>query len=147
MFSQTDKDTLTTRKQGQRNLGGTRFRAIVLNGRILGGGSVTTAIQQSVEFGVLPEVLYELYMDSKKHARATGAPAKVSRKAGGAFTAFGGELKGKNLLIIPKKMIVQAWRATQWKKSDPDSILVIRFTKTKTGARVDLVHVNVPEYD
>ena len=44
-------------------------------------------------------------------------------------------------------MIVQTWRAEGWKKTDPDSILVIRFSKTKTGGRVDLVHVNVPEYD
>jgi uncharacterized protein YndB with AHSA1/START domain len=108
---------------------------------------MTPAIQQTVEFGVSPETLFELYMDSKQHSRATGAPAKLSRRVGGAFTAFGGQLSGKNLLVIPKKMIVQTWRATQWKKSDPDSILVIRFSKTKTGARVDLAHVNVPEYD
>ncbi|HEY5175806.1 MAG TPA: SRPBCC domain-containing protein [Terriglobales bacterium] len=98
---------------------------------------MTEAIQQSVEFRVAPDVLYEMYMDSKKHSQATGA----------AFTAFGGELLGKNLLILPKKMIVQSWRAAHWKKSDPDSILVLTFSKTKSGGRVDLVHVNVPEHD
>lgn len=108
---------------------------------------MTPAIQQSVEFGVSPETLYELYIDSKKHSRATGAPAKMSRKAGGTFTAFDGQLKGKNQLVVPNKMIVQSWRSTGWKKSDPDSIRVICFSKTKTGGRVDLVHLNVPEYD
>ena len=108
---------------------------------------MTPAIQQSVEFDAKPETLYEMYMDSKQHSDATGAPAKVSRKAGGAFTAFGGQLKGQNLLLIPNKMIVQSWRAEMWKASDQDSILVIRFNKTKTGSRVDLAHVNVPEYD
>ena len=108
---------------------------------------MTSAIQQSAEFGVSPAVLYELYMDSKKHSQATGAPAKLSRKPGGVFTAFGGQLKGKNLLLVPNKMIVQTWRASQWKRSDPDSILVIQFSKTKIGARVDLVHVGVPEHD
>jgi activator of HSP90 ATPase len=106
---------------------------------------MTPAIQQSVEFDAKPETLYEMYMDSEKHAQATGAPAKVSRRAGGAFSAFGGQLKGKNLLLIPNKMIVQSWRAEMWKKSDPDSILVIQLNETKTGSRVDLVHVNVPE--
>jgi len=105
------------------------------------------AIQQSVEFGVSPDVLYELYMDSKRHSRATGAPAKISRRVGGVFTAFGGQLEGKNLLLVPNKTIVQTWRSTGWKKSDSDSILVIQFSKTKTGARVDLVHVGVPEHD
>jgi activator of HSP90 ATPase len=108
---------------------------------------MTPAIQQSVEFDAPVETLYDLYMDSKQHSLATGAPAKVSRKAGGAFTAFDGQLRGKNLLVVPGQMIVQTWRAEGWKKTDPDSILVIRFSKTKTGGRVDLVHVNVPEYD
>ena len=108
---------------------------------------MTPAIQQSVEFAASPETLYELYMDSKQHAEATGAPAKVSRKVRGRFTAFRGQLEGKNLLLIPNKMIVQTWRSTGWKNSDPDSILVIRFSKTKAGTRVDLVHVNVPEHD
>ena len=107
---------------------------------------MTTAIQQSVEFDAPVETLYELYMDSKQHSLATGAPAKVGRKAGGAFSAFDGQLRGKTLLVVPGQMIVQTWRAEGWKKTDPDSILFIRFSKTKTGGRVDLVHVNVPEH-
>lgn len=108
---------------------------------------MTKAIQQSVEFDASPETLYELYMDSGQHSKATGSPAKLGRKAGASFTAFGGKLRGKNLLIFPKKMIVQSWRSTSWKKEDSDSILVLVFSKAKSGGRVDLVHVNVPEYD
>ncbi len=85
---------------------------------------MTRAIQQSVEFSVSPKELFELYMDSKKHSAATGGPAKISRKAGGKFTAFGGMLRGKNLVIIPRRMIVQSWRATHWTAADADSILV-----------------------
>lgn len=108
---------------------------------------MTKAIQQSVEFDAAPESLYELYMDARQHSKATGSPAKLSRKPGASFTAFGGQLRGKNLLIVPKKMIVQSWRSTSWKKEDADSILIITFSRTKSGGRVDLVHVNVPEDD
>jgi activator of HSP90 ATPase len=108
---------------------------------------MTKAIQQSVEFNASPETLYAMYVDSRKHAKATGAPAKLSRKVGGAFTAFDGMLRGKNLLLAPKKMIVQAWRSIAFKKSDPDSILILTFSKTASGARVDLVHANVPVQD
>jgi len=108
---------------------------------------MTEAIQQSVEFNASPETLFELFMDSKKHAAATGGPARISRKNGGAFTAFGGMLCGKNLLIVPKKMIVQAWRSSQFKATDPDSILILRFSKTAGGGRIDLVHAGVPEHD
>jgi activator of HSP90 ATPase len=108
---------------------------------------MTKAIQQSAEFSVSPATLYATYMDSKKHTAATGATAKLSRKAGGAFTAFEGALVGRNLVIVPNRMIVQAWRADHWKKTDGDSILVLTFSKTAKGARVDLVHANVPEHD
>ena len=108
---------------------------------------MTDAIQQTVEFEVSPKTLYGLYMDSAKHTEATGAPAKISAKAGGAFRAFGGALSGKNLVVVPGKMIVQLWRSTSFKKSDPDSILIMTFSKIPSGGRVDLVHVNVPEHD
>ncbi len=56
-------------------------------------------------------------------------------------------LRGKNLVILPQGMIVQAWRAAHWKKTDPDSILVLWFSKAPGGGRIDLVHAGVPPYD
>ena len=108
---------------------------------------MTKAIQQSVKFNASPETLYEMYIDSARHSKATGAPAKVSRKAGFAFTAFGGMLQGRNLLIVPGKMIVQSWRAKHWNKNDADSILIITFSRAGSGGRVNLVHANVPDHD
>ncbi len=108
---------------------------------------MTKAIQQSAKFQASPKELFEIYIDSKKHSEATGAPARLSRKAGGSFTAHGGLLCGRNLLIIPNKLIVQTWRARQWNASDPDSILTLRFSKAKGGGQIDMVHVNVPPYD
>ena len=51
---------------------------------------MTPAIEQSVRFPCVPEVLFEMYIDSAKHSAATGASSKISRRTGGAFTAFGG---------------------------------------------------------
>jgi uncharacterized protein YndB with AHSA1/START domain len=107
---------------------------------------MTRAIQQSVRFPATPAQLYELFMDSKKHVAATGMPAKVSRKVGGKWSAFGGQIHGHNLHLAPGKMIVQSWRGP-WKKGDADSILVVSFTKARGGAQVDLVHVGVPSHD
>jgi activator of HSP90 ATPase len=103
-------------------------------------------IQQSVRFRASPQTLYDLYLDSKKHSRATGAPAKVSGKVGGNFTAFGKKLEGKTLFLARGKQIVQVWRASHWKKEDW-SILVLNFSKVAGGAQVDLVHIGVPQYD
>jgi activator of HSP90 ATPase len=107
---------------------------------------MTPVIQQTVRFRATPHALFELFLDSKKHSKSTGMPARVSRKAGGRFRAFNGMLEGKNLLIVPDRQIVQLWRATHWKKGDW-SILILTFSKVAGGAQVDLVHVGVPTYD
>ena len=47
-------------------------------------------IQQKVVFkNTTPNVLYDLYMDSKKHSIATAAPAKLSTKEGGVIRPLG----------------------------------------------------------
>jgi activator of HSP90 ATPase len=108
---------------------------------------MTPTIEQTVAFRSTPAELYQLFMDSAKHSAATGAPAKISRKVGGKWSAFGSMIFGKNLALIPNRMIVQSWRSSAWKSGDPDSVLVIRFEKAKGGATVSLAHVGVPLYD
>ena len=107
---------------------------------------MTPIIQQSVRFRTTPQALFDLYMDSKKHSRSTGAPAGISRKAGSKFSAFGKQLGGKTLHVVPGKQIVQFWRASHWKKDDW-SILVLSFSRVAGGAQIDLVHMGVPSYD
>jgi activator of HSP90 ATPase len=108
--------------------------------------AMTPAIQQRVTFRTSPKLLFEMYLDSKKHSAATCAPAKLSRKVGGSWSAYGEQIGGKNLMIVPGRMIVQAWRAAHWKKADL-SILVLKFSRVPGGARADMVHASVPTYD
>jgi activator of HSP90 ATPase len=107
----------------------------------------TPIIEQSVVLPASPARLYAAYLNSLEHSRLTGAPARISSKVGGKFTAFDGQLAGRNLILVPNKMIVQAWRATHWPPRDADSILILRFSAAGNGGRIDLVHVNVPEHD
>lgn len=51
---------------------------------------MTEAIRQSVEFDASPETLYEMYMDSRKHSKVTGQPAKLGRRVGATFTVEDG---------------------------------------------------------
>lgn len=107
---------------------------------------MTPTIIQRVKFRAGPKALFEMYMDSKKHTVATEAPAKLSRKAGGAWKAHGGMIGGRNLLMVPGRKIVQTWRARFWKK-DELSILIMTFEKVAGGAIVKIVHVGVPRHD
>jgi len=103
--------------------------------------------QQSAKFRASPAALFEIYMDAKKHSAAIGSSVSMSRKAGGRFSAFGGSLIGRNLVVIPGRVIAQTWRSRGWKKTDLDSILILTFSAAPGGGRIDLVHANVPDHD
>ena len=104
-----------------------------------------TTIQKKTTFRVSPDVLFELYLNSRKHSAATGAKATMSRKVGGTFRAHGSHLRGRNLAIVPKRLIVQSWRASNWNKRDLDSVLTLVFSKVRGGGRVAMIHANVPD--
>jgi len=108
---------------------------------------MTKIIRQSVRFAATPAQLFEMYIDSAKRTAATGGKAKLSRKAGGTFTAWNKMLCGRNLMIVPNRMVVQSWRSVNFRPRDRDSILVLEFNKAPGGAQLDLVHVNVPMQD
>ncbi len=76
----------------------------------------TTVIKEQVTFGASPDEVYEMLMDSKKHSAFTGGSAKISRKVGGRISAYDGYITGKNLKLIPGKLIEQEWAASDWEK-------------------------------
>ena len=70
----------------------------------------------------------------------------MSRKVAGAWTAHDGSIGGKNLLIVPGKQIVQAWRARFSKKVE-FSVLIMTFERAAGGAIVEPIHVGVRQHD
>ena len=103
-------------------------------------------IDQTVEFGgVSAEQLFDLYMDPEQHKAATGGPVAIEPEVGGRFSALGG-LTGCYLAIESPRLIVQTWRAEVWHAGDPDSVLILTFENTSSGARVQLVQANVPDH-
>jgi hypothetical protein len=106
-------------------------------------------INQKAHFkGASAKLLFNLYVNAEKHTLSTGGVARISRKVGEKFTAWDGYIKGKNLHVVSGKnghTVVQTWRATDWQKSDEDSILILNFEDTESGAQVRLVQVRVPD--
>ncbi len=74
----------------------------------------TKTIRQSVKFKATPHDVYEALMDSRKHAKFTGAKAAIGRKVGDRFTAYDGWITGINLELVPDRKIVQKWRGGDW---------------------------------
>lgn len=106
-------------------------------------GSMTKTITQKILFkGSSAKDVYGVFMNSKKHAAATGAPAEISKKVGEKWKAHKGYLRGTTLLVKANTMVVQSWRTVGWKS---DSILTLHFTDTTEGCALTMVHALVPE--
>lgn len=105
--------------------------------------SNTKTITQKITFkGASAKDLYGIYMGSKKHSDATGAPAEMTRKVGEKWTAYKNQIRGTNILVKANKMVVQTWRSKGWKE---DSILTLNFEDSGEGCDVTMVHALVPE--
>jgi activator of HSP90 ATPase len=44
----------------------------------------------------------------------SGYPSSISAVEGGPFSLFGGQITGRNLVLVPNRLIVQAWRVSTW---------------------------------
>ena len=104
----------------------------------------TKNIRQSVTFKTSPRTVYEMLIDSRKHAAFTGEKARISRKIGGKFSVYGGYIEGINLDLVPDKKIVQAWRGSDWPENHY-SRATFSLQKTKTGTRLTFRQSGVPE--
>ena len=94
-----------------------------------------------------PDRLFDRYLDPAVHAAFTGARVTISPKVGAQFRAFDKALTGRILHLVPKRLIVQSWRASHWGAEDLDSTLVLAFYPDEEGGRIELAHVNVAEHD
>jgi activator of HSP90 ATPase len=101
-------------------------------------------IRQSVTFKATPHEIYEMLMDSRKHARFTGAQASISRKVGGTILAYDSYITGTNLELDPDRKIVQAWHASDW-PDDHLSRVTFRLVRVKCGTRLIFTHRGVPD--
>jgi uncharacterized protein YndB with AHSA1/START domain len=103
----------------------------------------TRTLQQTVTFKASPRQVYDMLMNSKKHQSLSGEPAKISRKVGGKFTAWGSHISGINLVLKPGRKIVQAWRATGW-WLDHYSIAIYDIVRIPGGSRLKFTQIGIP---
>jgi activator of HSP90 ATPase len=104
----------------------------------------TKTIRQSVTFKTSPDTVYEMLIDSRKHAAFTGEKAQISRKIGGKFAVYGGYIQGVNLDLVPNKKIVQSWRGSDWPEGHYSKV-TFSLQKTKNGTRLTFRQSGVPE--
>ncbi|MCX6182306.1 MAG: SRPBCC domain-containing protein [Bacteroidetes bacterium] len=105
-----------------------------------------TSFKQQVTLNASVDELFEQIMDSKKHSDLSGAKAVIGKKVGDSFSVYDGYAYGKNLKIIPGKLIVQSWRAHEEKwPEECMSEVIFEFKKVdKTKSKIVFTHKNIP---
>ena len=101
-------------------------------------------IRQTVTLKAAPHEVYEVLMDQKKHAKLVGSEASISRKAGGKFVIYGGDIEGKNLELVPDQKIVQTWRFSDWPEGHFSTVTFV-FTPVEKGTRLTFTQTDVPD--
>jgi activator of HSP90 ATPase len=101
------------------------------------------SIHQQPTFRASRKRVYEAITDEKQFSEATGTPAEISRAAGGAFSCFGGQIKGRHVELVPNQRIVQAWRSEGWA---PGAYSIVSFVLVEQGAGTKIVfdHTGFP---
>src|SRR5688500_1888077 len=108
---------------------------------------MNAAIEQTVFFEhSTPEELFDIFINARKHSEILGgADVKITEKEGAPFSSLNGLLTGRNLMIVPGRMIVQSWKGDVWKKGDLHSVLILTFTAVDKGCQIYMVHANTPD--
>jgi len=115
------------------------------------------AIHQEPVFKASRKRVYEALTDANQFAKvvelsaamksggmkAGAAPVAISREAGGAFSAFGGYITGRQVELVANERIVQVWRVGSW---DPGSYSIARFVLVDSGSetKIKFDHTGFP---
>lgn len=107
----------------------------------------TTDIHQTITFPTDALDLYKCIMDARMHSSFTGDEAIIEDKEGTSFSAFGGYITGKNIVLERGRKIIQTWRAEEegWPE-DHFSEVVFIFKNVTGGCELDFFHTAIPEH-
>jgi activator of HSP90 ATPase len=103
---------------------------------------VTKTVFEQTFLPAAPDELYATYLDSERHSRIIGATVVTTAVEGADFTAFDGHVQGRNLHLVPDRLIVQAWGSDQL---GAGHLVVIAFDAVERGTQVSLLHTGIPD--
>jgi activator of HSP90 ATPase len=95
-----------------------------------------------------PGPIFEYLTNGDIFSAATGMPARVSDREGDRFSLFGGRVEGRQIELVPRERVVQAWRfggghPDVW---EPGLYSIVRFTLRAEGdaTRFVIDHTGIP---
>jgi activator of HSP90 ATPase len=83
------------------------------------------SIQQQVTIPAEPAQVYAVLADAEALSALSGMTGVAGRSAGEEFSAFEGNVVGRQIELVPGERIVQTWRFPVW---EPGTYSIVRFT-------------------
>jgi activator of HSP90 ATPase len=101
------------------------------------------SIQQHVKLDASPAQVYQVLADSSALSALSGKSGQPGRTAGAEFSAFDGNVVGRQIELVPGERLIQAWRFPVW---EPGAYSIVRFTLTAEdgGTLLSLEQHGVP---
>jgi activator of HSP90 ATPase len=103
-----------------------------------------SVIHHEIKLNASPERVYETLTNAEEFSKMSGAPAEINNEVGGFFSCFGGGVTGRNIELVPDKIIVQAWRGANWDEHDY-SIVKYELKEQGSGTLLVFNHTGYPE--
>lgn len=107
----------------------------------------TINIHQTLVFPTDSIDLYNCIMNARIHSSFTGDEAIIEDKEGTTFTAFGGYISGKNVVLERGKKIIQTWRAEEdgWPQNHFSEVVFV-LKDIEGGCELDFFHTGIPAH-
>ena len=104
----------------------------------------STTIHQEVDFNTAPARIYDALLDAKQFSAFTNDAAEIQPLPGEPFKLFGGRIEGRNVELVSKQRIVQAWRPASW-PAGVYSIVRFELVARGSGTRIVFDHAGFTE--
>jgi uncharacterized protein YndB with AHSA1/START domain len=94
-------------------------------------------IHQEVTIEASPAAVYGVLTNSAEFSKMTGGRgADINKEVGGAVSLFGGDIRARNVELVPGKRVVQAWRSHVW----PEGVYsIVKFELVPNGKGTKLI--------
>ena len=103
------------------------------------------ALRVTSTIPVAPTTLYFAWIDSEHHSSMTGGPAKLEPVVGAKYSAVGGYVTGKLVILDLGRRIVMSWRTTDFPRDAVDSRVEVHFETLGPSTRILILHTEIPE--
>lgn len=107
----------------------------------------TSTFTQDILLPAAPEAVYHTLVEPAQHAAFTGQPALHTNRLDLDFQTYGGFASGRNLELLPGRLIRQVWRAQMepWPATH-FSTVSYELRPHAEGTLLRLTHADVPAH-